>query len=139
MTKFSNYNEQAEAPEMPRHSTGAMREKLDVLRYDYMPQLEVNEAYARVATHGAKKYDTDNWMKGLPISQVIGSLFRHCWALMRGEDYDNGPRGSGLHHTDHILWNAVTLVYYFRHGMCDDRFPNRLVENDMVEKEPHHR
>lgn len=118
---------------MPVHSTGAKREKLAAQRYDFMPALEVNEAYARVATFGAQKYDTDNWMKGLPVSQVVGSLMRHIWALMRGEDYDTGPGGSGLHHTDHILWNAVALVYFFKHRMCDDRFPNRLSEKDTSE------
>lgn len=107
----------------PEHSTGAKREKLSALRYDYMPQLEVNEAYARVATHGAIKYETDNWIKGLPKSQIFGSLMRHCWKMMWGETYD---KHSGLLHTDHILWNAVALTYFDARGTNDDRFPNRL-------------
>lgn len=122
--------EMATTSSMPRSDTGAMREKLQALRYDYMPALEVNEAYARVAAHGAEKYDTDNWMKGLPTSQIFGSLMRHSWALMRGETYDNGPKGSGLLHTDHILWNAVALVYNAVHKPDqDDRFENRKNSN----------
>ena len=45
---------------MPVHSTGAMREKLNSARYDLMPARVVNEAYARVANFGAKKY-TKYW------------------------------------------------------------------------------
>lgn len=108
-------------------ASGALREKLDAERYDYMPALEVNEAFARVAAFGAQKYATDNWMKGLPTSQLFGSLMRHSWAWMRGEQFDNGPKGSGLLHTDHILWNAVALVYNQANlPQCDDRFENRL-------------
>jgi hypothetical protein len=114
---------EVDMPDMPSHTTGAMREKLTAQRYDYMPALEVNEAYARVAIFGAGKYNVDNWMKGLPVSQVVGSLMRHVWKLMSGESYD---KDSSLHHTDHILWNAVALVYYFKHDMGDDRFTNRL-------------
>lgn len=116
----------AQAKEMPVHSTGARREKLGSNRYDYMPSREVNEAYSRVATFGAKKYDTDNWMKGLPMSQITSSLERHLWAFMSGEDFDNGEGGSGLCHLDHILWNAVALVYFRDKGTMDDRFSNRI-------------
>lgn len=112
-----------EKPKHPVHSTGAMREKLVELRYDYMPALEVNEAYARVATFGAEKYDTDNWMKGLPKSQLFGSMLRHAWKMMAGESHD---KDSGLLHSDHILWNAVAIVYFDAKGTNDDRFPNRI-------------
>lgn len=115
------------AVDMPVASTGAKREKLGALRYDYMPHLEVNEAFARVATFGAKKYDTDNWMKGLPLSQLFGSLMRHCWKMMAGETYDSDSK---LRHTDHILWNAVAMVYFAANRPdLDDRFPNRVTES----------
>lgn len=111
---------------MPVAATGAMREKLDVPRYDYMPFREVAEAYARVAAHGAEKYEVDNWVKGLPNMQIIGSLLRHSWAYMWGETYDPDSK---LLHTDHILWNAVTLVYNVANlPEMDDRFPHRVKE-----------
>lgn len=111
---------------MPSHSTGALREKLNTVRYDYMPALEVNEAYGRVATFGAKKYETDNWTKGLPFSQITCSLSRHIWKFMWGETHD---ADSGLLHTDHILWNAVALVYFMeKKPEMDDRFTNRIAD-----------
>lgn len=115
------------AKEMPRSETGAQREKLASLRYDFMPAKDVNEAYARVAAFGAEKYDTDNWRKGLPVSQIASSLQRHLWAYMEGENTD---AESGLSHLDHVLWNAVALVFNEANNMCDDRFPNRLAESE---------
>lgn len=105
---------------MPVHSTGAMREKLNSARYDLMPARVVNEAYARVAEHGMKKYSARNWERGLPVSQIADSLQRHLWAYMEGQDKDND---SGLSHLDHVLWNAVALCFNEYHKMCDDRIP----------------
>lgn len=116
--------------EHPSHTTGAKREKLDALRYDFMPSKVVNDAYARVATFGAKKYDVDNWRKGLPNSQIKASLERHLWAYFEGENLDKGEGGSGLSHLDHVLWNAVALVYNEANGIQDDRFPNRLEDKN---------
>lgn len=106
----------------PKAETGAMREKLHHARYDHLPALEVNEAFAEVAEHGAKKYDVDNWRKGLPISQLAASAERHLWAFMSGEDVD---KDSGLPHVSHFLWNACAMAYFHRNGLMDDRFENR--------------
>jgi hypothetical protein len=40
--------------------SGAMREKLNATPYDLIPYLEISEAYARVAEHGAEKYEAWN-------------------------------------------------------------------------------
>lgn len=109
-----------------RSETGAAREKLNSIRYDYMPSRIVNESYARVAAHGAEKYEADNWMKGLPMSQIKSSLERHLWDFFEGVDNDSD---SGLCHLDHVLWNAIALVYNREMSICDDRFPNRIENN----------
>ena len=77
--------------------------KLAGLRYDLIPYQELTEAYARVAEHGAEKYDPWNWTKGLSRRQIMESLLRHSFAYNRGEDIDDGPGGSGLNHADHIF------------------------------------
>ena len=112
-----------------RHTSGAQREKMTSVRYDYMPARLVNEAYGAVGTHGAEKYDTDNWMKGLPQSQIAGSLQRHLWEYFDGHDFDDGPKGSGLPHVYHILWNAVALLYGYENKLEDDRFESRKTSN----------
>jgi hypothetical protein len=93
------------------------------VRYDYLPSQIVNDSYGRVAEFGATKYAPDNWRKGLPISQLSGSLQRHLWAYMEGEEFDSE---SGLSHLDHVLWNAVALVYNRDKNLCDDRIKTRI-------------
>lgn len=103
---------------MTAHTSGALRQKMHE-RFDLFP-VEGLQAYSRVAEFGAKKYAPWNWAKGLPRMQIAASLIRHLWAYMRGED--NDPE-SGLSHADHVLWNAVALVYHHDRGMEDDRRP----------------
>ncbi len=104
--------------DFPVAASGAMREKLDVLPYDLIPYQEFTDAYSRVAEHGAVKYEPWNWSKGLSRVQLLGSLLRHAFAYLRGEDRD---KKSGLLHTDHILWNAVTLSHNVAWNLEDGR------------------
>lgn len=64
----------------------------------------------RVLEIGAKKYDRDNWKKGMPFDTVMDSLLRHLLSFKEGEHFD--PE-SGLPHTDHVLANSVFLSQYF--------------------------
>lgn len=102
----------------PASDTGAQREKLNVLTYDLVPFQEITDAYTRVAEFGAKKYAAWNWSKGLPRVQILGSLLRHTFAYLRGEECDSD---SGLSHTDHIIWNAATLVHNVHWNLADGR------------------
>lgn len=106
---------------MPTASSGAMREKLATTPYDLFPFQETVDAYCRVAEFGAKKYDAWNWSKGLSRVQIICSMLRHTFAYLRGEEFDNAPGGSGLLHTDHILWNAVALSHNVHWKLADER------------------
>ena len=104
----------------PSAASGAQREKLDALPYDLVPFQELTDAYVRVAEFGARKYAPWNWSKGLSRVQILSSLLRHTFAYLRGDDRDSD---SGLLHTDHILWNAVTLVHNVRWNLEDGRRP----------------
>ena len=96
----------------------AEREKLNAQPYDLVPFQEITEAYCRAAEHGAEKYSEWNWSAGLPRVQILGSLLRHTFAYLRGEERDSR---SGLLHTDHILWNAATLCHNVHWGLEDGR------------------
>ena len=102
----------------PAAASGAKREKLHVLPYDLVPFQEMTEAYVRVAEFGSKKYESWNWSKGLSRVQILGSLLRHTFAYLRGEETD---KDSGLSHTDHILWNAVALAHNVHWNLEDGR------------------
>ena len=65
------------------------------------------EGLAEVFAFGAVKYARDNWKKGLPQEQVCDSLLRHLTSYMNGEDLD--PE-SGMHHLNHVLWNALIMA-----------------------------
>lgn len=108
----------------PEASTGAKREKLNVQPYDLVPFQEMTDAFVRVAEVGAVKYEPWNWSKGLSRVQLIGSLLRHTFAYLRGQESDSE---TGLLHTDHILWNAVALTHNVHHNLEDGRRkePNR--------------
>jgi hypothetical protein len=102
----------------PEAASGAQREKMAALPYDLVPFQEITEAYVRVAEFGANKYAPWNWSKGLSRVQLLGSLLRHTFAYLRGEEVD---RDSGLLHTDHILWNAAALVHNVHWHLEDGR------------------
>lgn len=57
-----------------------------------------------VLTYGAKKYAPNNWKKGMPESDIIGSLMRHLLKFRQGELLD--PE-SGLDHRFHISCNNM--------------------------------
>lgn len=91
------------------------------LRYDLIPAYPI-EQLAAVFTFGAKKYDDWNWTKGIVFSRLIGSLFRHLWAFVRGIDNDHE---SGLPHLAHVMWNAAALLYFTEYRKdLDDRKKN---------------
>ena len=100
------------------NGSGASREKMNDLPYDLVPFQEITDAFVRVAEFGAKKYEAWNWSKGLARVQLCGSLLRHTFAYLRGEEYD---KESGLLHTDHILWNAAVLSHNVHWGLEDLR------------------
>lgn len=104
--------------EHPASKSGAQREKLGALPYDLIPYQEITDAFARVAEFGAVKYAPWNWSKGLARVQLLGSLLRHTFAYLRGEDRD---RETGLLHTDHILWNAAVLAHNVHWNLEDGR------------------
>ena len=118
----------------PKNESGASREKLGTNPYDLVPFQEMTDAYVRVAEFGAVKYAPWNWSKGLSRVQLCGSLLRHVFLYIRGEDID---QDSGLNHTDHILWNASALSHNVHWNLADGRRPEpyRKYKDNEVEEE----
>jgi hypothetical protein len=88
------------------------------------------EGVARVLEFGAKKYDRDNWKKGLDLDEVLDSMLRHIGKYLNGEYYDLNPETgladenySGLPHIDHIGCNALFLGYHTNRETEDGRNP----------------
>jgi len=76
------------------------------LHRDYRPDLIPNIMTNRLAHlygRGATKYGDNNWQKGIPLSRIYASLFRHLiqWAIGdRSED-----------HLAAVIWNATALMW----------------------------
>lgn len=85
----------------------AMRFNSDKLRWSLV-DFDALDDMVKVLEFGAKKYDDNNWKKGLKTPEIFESIMRHLVAYMRGEDIDSE---SGLPHTGHILCNAMFLSY----------------------------
>lgn len=103
--------------------------KLEGLKYDdgkpswaLLPAHSIEEV-AKVYTFGAKKYEANNWRKGMLWSRTFSAIMRHCWAFWKGETYD---RETGLHHMAHAAFGCLTLVEYTRKNTPKDDRPFRM-------------
>ena len=100
---------------MTASQTGALRENKGKLPFSWIPY-EVIEAMAAVlyksSVSGGGKYPNHNWKKCAEHSVPMDSLLRHSFKRANGEMIDDGPKGSGLPHSWHMLVNAAFLVYY---------------------------
>lgn len=68
---------------------------------------------------GARKYDPENWKKGLNKKELLESIQRHLAAMFDGEEID---KESGISHIGHIQCNAMFYVY-----MLDNNLGNEEV------------
>lgn len=76
---------------------------------------------AKVYGMGEEKYARYNYLKGYPWSLSVDALYRHLLAFLAGEDKD--PE-SGLLHTAHVAWHALTLTSFIQRNVgTDDRAP----------------
>lgn len=103
----------------------AMRFNKGKVRMELVPP-DVIEGLAQVYTKGAEKYEANNWMKGAPWQEGVGSLMRHLTTWRQGISNDSE---TGLNHLLHVAWNALTLYYYERHGLGED---DRPLEQDKL-------
>lgn len=84
--------------------TGAQKEpvQVDKGRYDLIPP-EPLHRLAVVYARGAEKYDANNWRKGVPLSRLVDSAFRHL------NQWRNGMRDED--HLAQCSWQIFALMY----------------------------
>jgi hypothetical protein len=85
-----------------KFSTGAQRDTQEGKgRFDLLP----SHALVRLAQHfenGAKKYDDDNWRKGIPLNRYLDSALRHLIKFMDGERDED--------HAIAAAWNIMCMI-----------------------------
>lgn len=99
---------------IPVPKTEAIRFNQDKTRYDLIPPEFIREV-AEVFTFGANKYSDHNWKGFTPEQQeeIKGSLLRHIYAYLEGEE--NDPE-SGLSHLAHAGCNLAFMIYFRNKG-----------------------
>lgn len=78
---------------------------------------------SEVMSYGAKKYEPQNWRKGIEWSRVYAAAMRHLLAWNEGETND---RESGLNHLAHAGCCILFLLDYSKsHPELDDRWKGK--------------
>ena len=95
-------------------------------RYDLVP-MDALEEVAKILTHGAQKYEDDNWQKVKPFDKRYRSaLWRHDKLRTCGELID---KESGLLHSAHMATNALFLVWKDLQELNKKRNTNRITNS----------
>lgn len=106
-------------------NTSGYRDNADKVRLELISPHALH-ALGLVLTAGTKKYPARNWEKGLSWSETVGSLLRHLTEFMAGNDYDDGPGGTGLPHIYLAQCNAHMLSHFFATSTGTDDRPRLL-------------
>ncbi len=104
--------------------TGAVRSAdADGVRFDLITPIGLRKIAERYAL-GAKKYGDNNWLKGIPASDLVNHGLRHLNLWLAGDKSDDHIAG--------VLWNFLTLAHFqeTRPELIDipaitDKLPNR--------------
>lgn len=93
------------------YESGAVRDTNEgKIRYDLIP-IECLKRLAEHYTKGAKKYEENNWKKGIPTERFIESAWRH-WA-----EYLFGEKGED--HLSALVFNVFGIMYNEEHYSID--------------------
>jgi hypothetical protein len=74
-------------------------------------------AEAQAFAYGAKKYDRNNYKKGMDWTRIIDAAMRHLSAFNAKEDFDVE---SGLNHLWHTKACIAMLIYYYENKVGKD-------------------
>lgn len=87
------------------------------LRVSLVP-MDALEEVIKAFEFGAKKYDDDNWRKGMKHSRFLDATFRHVYLQYKqGEDLDDE---SGLNHLAHGIADLLMLLSSKMNGYGED-------------------
>lgn len=81
--------------------------------------IEALEAMAAAFTYGAKKYQRNNFKKGIEVNRTLAAALRHIYAKLNKQDFDIE---SGVDHLGHALAAIAMAIYTLKHKPeLDDR------------------
>lgn len=96
-------------------STGGAKGQKDVQMSMVPPKFL--EDLGRLYAFGAKKYDRNNWKRGYKWSLTVDALFRHLFAVLKGEWVD---KETGLPHIVAVGWHCIALYTFYNDQLGTD-------------------
>lgn len=77
----------------------------------------------KVMTYGAKKYEKENWRKGISYQRLMDAAQRHLLKFQSNQ-YPDTDDESNLHHIAHAAVNLIMLLQFELEGRTelDDRY-----------------
>ena len=98
----------------------------------YLMPYRVLNYLGDIYLYGCKKYDANNWRKGLAWGRIFAAFCRHSGQWHGGEAYD---KESGMHHLGHALWQLLGLRWYEKNTpKDDDRWIPRTMEVEILKE-----
>ncbi len=86
----------------------------NIIKGSDVPYEKLSELQLELVDDGA-----DNWRKGLPFTETIGSIQRHLEAIRSGEDIDSDL---GTLHAANAAWGLFAIMeYMIKHPEMDNR------------------
>lgn len=113
-----------------------LRYNQNKLRWRNFPMF-LMKPLVEVGAYGEEKYDTYNFLKGLPISDTLDSLKRHLEKFESPYESDIDDE-SKCNHLAHIAWNALIALHNLeKRADLDDRY--KLSATPELSPEEHQR
>jgi hypothetical protein len=83
--------------------TGAVRSTdAEVVRYDLITPVGL-ERLAKTYAEGARKYSDNNWLRGMPISDLLNHAIRHQYLYLSGDRSED--------HLAHAAWGLFAAMH----------------------------
>lgn len=84
-------------------ASGAQRGTIGTQGYYMLSQIALRR-YADAMQEGATKYAAYNWLKGLPVLNLLDHLYDHLGKFLQGDTTED--------HLGHALWNLASIIHY---------------------------
>lgn len=92
------------AENIKQFDTGAVRSSdADNVRFDLITPIGLRRL-AETYAEGAKKYSENNWLKGIPSSDLFNHAVRHLYLWLAGDTSED--------HLAHATWNIFAIMHF---------------------------
>jgi len=89
--------------DMMQFATGAIRGRdAEAERWDLIPVLGLARL-ARTCAEGAARYGVGNWLRGIPVSDLLNHAIRHLYLYLAGDKTED--------HLAHAAWNILAACH----------------------------